>query len=100
MKNNKSLIFIVLAVVFVMISNYSFADEGTRTVQRADGSTDTIVTDSNGTQVYNDGKLVYSAGGDRSQEMVDQATQNGSGIETTPEPLPTLQPPDGYLGNP
>lgn len=97
MRNNKSLILVLLTVALAMTSSNSFAENGTRTVERADGTTDTIVTDSNGTQVFNNGNLVYSAGGDRSQEQYEQSINSGGGVDVTPPPMKGLEPTNGPL---
>ncbi len=97
---NKSLILVVLTVISSITYSYSFADNKT-VIQRGDGTIDTIVTDKDGTHLYNNGNSIGTMGGDRHTDAVNDSLHNGNGhiIQQNNE-SPQLQPPSGLLGTP
>jgi hypothetical protein len=72
--------------VIATLTGPAFAEDKTTTIERNDGTTDTVYTDSQGTTVTNskDGGT-YQSGGDRHQDQVDQSVRSGGKVVPNPQ---------------
>lgn len=69
-----------LAAAFFACSAGAYAQDKETKITEKDGSKTVVKTDEKGTIVTNDGKAVYTSGGDRHQEQVDHSKKTGGTV--------------------
>ncbi len=65
----------------IAVTTVAAAAERQTVIRERDGSTTTVRTDRQGTQVDRGGRTVYSAGGDRHNEQVDYSKRQGGTVQ-------------------
>lgn len=69
-----------LTSFLLLLSVNAYAQNKETHITEKDGSKTVVRTDDKGTIVTNDGKALYTAGGDRHKEQVDHSTRHGGAV--------------------
>lgn len=71
---------LLFTTLMLMTMTATAGEHKETTIKEHDGSTTRVVTDSSGTEVFSNEKSVYTSGGDRHTEQVDQSVNNGGEV--------------------